>query len=72
VVFCRNVLIYFDQPTKTQVLQSIATTMDRDGILVLGGAETVFGISNAFRPIADHYGVYAVATEPVVRSAVGT
>jgi chemotaxis protein methyltransferase CheR len=72
VVFCRNVLIYFDQPTKTQVLQSIATTMDRDGILVLGGAETVFGISNAFRPIADHYGVYAVATEPVVKSAVGT
>ncbi len=72
VVFCRNVLIYFDQPTKARVLKSIATTMDRDGILVLGGAETVFGVSNAFRPIADHYGVYAVATEPMVKSAVGT
>jgi len=72
VVFCRNVLIYFDPPTKARVLKSIATTMDRDGILVLGGAETVFGVSNAFRPIADHYGVYAVATEPMVKSAVGT
>jgi chemotaxis protein methyltransferase CheR len=71
VVFCRNVLIYFDQPTKTRVLKSISTTMERDSILVLGGAETVFGISNAFCPIPDHYGVYAVATEPMIKSAVG-
>ncbi len=70
VVFCRNVLIYFDQPTKTRVLKSIATTMDRDGILVLGGAETVFGVSNAFCPIADHFGVYALATEPMAKGAL--
>jgi chemotaxis protein methyltransferase CheR len=72
VVFCRNVLIYFDPPTKTRVLKAISTTMDRDGILLLGGAETVFGVTTAFCPIADHYGVYALAPEPEIKSAVGT
>lgn len=61
VVFCRNVLIYFDQPTKTRVLDAIGSVMNKDSILVLGGAETVFGISTRFRPIADHYGVYTLA-----------
>ena len=71
VVFCRNVLIYFDQPTKTRVLNALATVMDKDGILLLGGAETVFGISDAFRPIADHYGVYSLAPgESAIKRAV--
>jgi chemotaxis protein methyltransferase CheR len=43
VVFCRNVLIYFDQDTKTTVLQNIARTIRADGYLVLGAAETVVG-----------------------------
>ncbi len=69
VVFCRNVLIYFDQPTKTQVLNSISTVLDKDGILLLGGAETVFGISDVFKPVADHFGVYTLASaEPLKRA----
>jgi chemotaxis protein methyltransferase CheR len=63
VVFCRNVLIYFDQPTKTRVLNAISTVLDKDGILLLGGAETVFGISDVFRPVADHFGVYTLASD---------
>ena len=43
IVFCRNVLIYFDQETKTAVLDRIARVLDRDGYLVLGAAETVVG-----------------------------
>ncbi|MCW9034366.1 MAG: protein-glutamate O-methyltransferase [Alphaproteobacteria bacterium] len=58
VVFCRNVLIYFDQPTKAAVLQKIAALMPPDGLLYLGGAETVLGISNKFKPVKDQRGVY--------------
>ncbi len=59
VVFCRNVLIYFDQPTKIGVLERIADVSERDGFLVLGGAETVVGLTNRFKPVPDKRGVYA-------------
>lgn len=61
VVYCRNVLIYFDVATKGQVLGKIAKVMDKDGVLMLGAAETVMGISEAFRPVAGHYGAYSIA-----------
>ncbi|HSV29628.1 MAG TPA: protein-glutamate O-methyltransferase [Candidatus Omnitrophota bacterium] len=60
VVFCRNVLIYFDQPTKSRVLENISKNMPDDGFLYLGGAETVLGISDRFKPIPDQRGVYSV------------
>ncbi len=58
IVFCRNVLIYFDVPTKGKVLSSIRGVTKQDGVLFLGGAETVIGISDAFKPLADVRGVY--------------
>jgi chemotaxis protein methyltransferase CheR len=58
VVFCRNVLIYFDQTTKIGVLERIADITERDGFLVLGGAETVVGLTRRFKPIADRRGLY--------------
>ncbi|HET9717184.1 MAG TPA: protein-glutamate O-methyltransferase CheR [Pseudolabrys sp.] len=58
VVFCRNVLIYFDQACKTGVLERIARQMPDDGYLVLGAAETVIGLTDAFKPLPDKRGIY--------------
>jgi chemotaxis protein methyltransferase CheR len=58
LVLCRNVLIYFDQPTKVRVLERIADLTERDGFLVLGGAETVVGLTDRFKPVPDTRGLY--------------
>ena len=58
LVFCRNVLIYFDQPTKIDVLNRLARQMPDDGFLVLGAAETVIGLTDSFKPMTDKRGLY--------------
>jgi len=58
VIFCRNVLIYFDQDTKTNIFGRLARIMEPDGFLVLGAAETVVGLTEAFKPVADKRGLY--------------
>jgi chemotaxis protein methyltransferase CheR len=60
-VFCRNVLIYFDQPAKARVLEAIARQMPEDGLLYLGGAETVLGVTTRFVALPEDRGVYAKA-----------
>lgn len=61
IIFCRNVLIYFDQPTKTMVLDRLAQLLPADGYLFLGGAETIIGISDKFQSPPDQRGVYCPA-----------
>lgn len=58
IVFCRNVLIYFDLPTKTKVLSAISGMMQSDGFLLLGGAETVLGVSDKFKIVPGEHGLY--------------
>ncbi len=66
IVFCRNVLIYFDQPTKSAVLDAIARQLRPDGLLYLGGAETVLGLSDRFAPAPGQRGVYTLVPAPGV------
>jgi chemotaxis protein methyltransferase CheR len=58
IVFCRNVLIYFEQKTKIEVLERIARIVEPDGYLVMGAAETVIGLTNSFKPLGDHRALY--------------
>ncbi len=58
IVFCRNVLIYFDKETKAKVLQGMAQLLPDDGFVILGGAETVLGITDAFKPMDNTRGIY--------------
>ena len=58
VIFCRNVLIYFDQDTKINVFNRLAKTTEPDGFLVLGAAETVVGLTDVFKPFPERRGLY--------------
>jgi chemotaxis protein methyltransferase CheR len=59
VVFCRNVLIYFDQNTKIDILDRLARATESDGYFTLGAAETVIGLTDSFKPIPERRGLYA-------------
>ncbi|MBR0648487.1 protein-glutamate O-methyltransferase CheR [Roseomonas terrae] len=61
IVFCRNVLIYFDAPTKSRVLAALAGRVATDGVVYLGGAETVLGLTDRLTPAAGERGVYEPA-----------
>lgn len=58
IVFCRNVLIYFDVTTKKSVLEGIHGNMRADGFLVLGAAETLMGVTDIFERAEGERGLY--------------
>lgn len=68
IIFCRNVLIYFDEATKGDVLDRMAKILAPDGFLFLGGAETVLGITEAFKPLPDKRGLYVRDGSPHLQS----
>lgn len=61
VIFLRNVLIYFDPPTKSKILEGMSRQLASDGFLYLGGAETVLGVSDKFKPKQGQRGIYELA-----------
>jgi len=71
VIFCRNVLIYFDQDTKTNVFGRLAKRIEPDGFLMLGAAETVVGLTDAFKPYPDRRGLYVANTARTAHAAGG-
>ena len=60
LIFCRNVLIYFDPTTKAKTLEGIAACLNPDASLILGSAETVVGLTGAFEPTPGLRGVFRV------------
>lgn len=48
LIFCRNVLIYFNNVAKADILNRMSRQIAPDGFLVLGAAETVLGLTDAF------------------------
>ncbi|MGE0045886.1 MAG: protein-glutamate O-methyltransferase CheR [Hyphomonadaceae bacterium] len=58
IVFCRNVLIYFDAPTKARALDLIARQLAGDGFLFLGSADSVIGVSDKFEAAGGERGLF--------------
>jgi chemotaxis protein methyltransferase CheR len=51
VIFCRNVLIYFDRPTQQRVIERLGACLKDDGVLVLGHSEGILGMTNGLRHV---------------------
>jgi len=49
IIFCANVLIYFDQASKIQVVSDLYDNLNPGGSLFIGYAESLHGISSAFK-----------------------
>lgn len=62
VIFCRNVLIYFDAETKAKVLKGLAAQLAPDGFLFLGGSETVMGLSQDLKLVPGCSGLYTLGS----------
>ncbi len=62
VIFCRNVLIYFGEGTKKDVLARMHDQLTPEGFLLLGGAETVLGLSSDLAPHRSERSLYVRRT----------
>lgn len=52
VIFCANVLIYFDQKSKIKVVNHLYNSLNKDGYLFIGYSETLHGISKSFKVVS--------------------
>ena len=51
IIFCRNVLIYFDEKVKKKVIENLYESLKPKGFLTIGHAESLHNISRAFKPL---------------------
>ena len=48
IIFCRNVMIYFDKPTQTELVRKLFNYLDDEGYLFIGHSESLLGTSLQF------------------------
>jgi chemotaxis protein methyltransferase CheR len=60
IIFCRNVLIYFDEVTKKKILQKLAKRVVPGGYIFLGGTETVLGLVPELKSVPECPGLFTV------------
>ncbi len=51
VIFCRNVLIYFNEETKTRIFDQFHQILPEEGCLILGSTENIYGLTDKFRSV---------------------
>lgn len=51
VIMCANVLIYFDQASKQEVVSSLYHSLNPGGYLFVGFSETLYGVTQALQPV---------------------
>jgi chemotaxis protein methyltransferase CheR len=61
VIFCRNVLIYFDEKTKADVMDRMAAILNPPGFLFLGGSESTHGLSDRYKVNDQNRGLFSLA-----------
>jgi chemotaxis protein methyltransferase CheR len=52
IIFCRNVIIYFDRETQIRLFQKFYSQLIPGGYLFIGHSETLHGISDQFEPVS--------------------
>jgi chemotaxis protein methyltransferase CheR len=62
IVFCRNVLIYFDADTKRKIVEGIGQQIRHGGYFVLGGSESLLGVTDALSAVENARSVYRPAS----------
>ena len=72
IIFCRNVLIYFDAEGKRQALRGLEGSLSPEGVLYIGSSETILGLANALEPEPNARGVHRrrFSTAPIAARAV--
>lgn len=60
IIMCRNVLIYFDDATKRDILRKLSAQLNPGGYLFLGSAETILGHSDELKPLENERGIYTI------------
>ena len=56
IIFCRNVMIYFDEAGQKRLIEKFHRCLNPDGYLLVGHAESLFGLSDQYRMIHENNG----------------